>query len=396
MELDPQTFIVASMLAALMMMIIFFGQARSFPKSIKGFNVWGIALFTVTLAAALLAARGFIPGPVSIVLGNGLLALGIALMIVAISIFHNNPVPWKLSVVCVVFVVAGMVWCLSTEQEQKIRTILGSGSNTVLLGMVTWAILKGRDKSQFQLGIYFSSICAGITTLTCFARLVTLVAGIGEPHGGLLDESPVQRIYLMSYNINVLLASVGFSIMGHEKLVDSYQALASRDGLTGLYSRTRFIELAEREAQRAERYHCDISLVLIDIDNFKQINDTCGHQAGDAVIKDIAAVMHHNFRDIDLLGRYGGEEFIALLPETPMVDAKTIVERVRSAVDQRTVVFEGGEITYSASFGVAQAQPGLPLEKTVGQADKALYHAKKEGKNRVEVFPLVIVPESSL
>ena len=390
MELDPRTFIVASMLAALMMMIIFFGQAQSFPKSIKGFNTWGIALLIIMLAAALLAARGLIPGWISVVLGNGLLAAGLAVMIVAVSIFHNHPAPLKLLSGCVLFVIVGMTYSFYTEQSQFVRSLLGSASNTVLLGTLFWTVIRGRKKGEFQLGLYFSGACAAITTLTCFARMVTLLTGDGGDHTGLLDESPMQRIYLMSYNINVLLASVGFSVMGHEKLVANYLALASRDGLTGLYTRERFVELADRETHRTERYHCDISLVLLDIDNFKKINDTCGHQAGDAVIKDIAEAMQHNFRDIDLLGRYGGEEFIALLPETSMADAKTIVERVRSAVDQRTVTFEGGEITYSASFGIAQAEPGMPLEKAVGEADKALYHAKQEGKNRVEVFPLAV------
>ena len=389
MELDPRTFIVSSTLAASMMMIIFFVQARSYPKSIKGFKTWGIALLTITLAAAMLAARGFIPDFISVVLGNGLLALGISLMVVAISIFNGQPALWKLLCACVLFVVIGMIYSFVTGQSQQIRTALGSGSNAVLLGTAAWTIFEGRSEGRFKLGVYFTSACAGITALTCFARFITVLLG-GEEHGGLLDGSLMQRIYLLSYSVNVLLISVGFSIMGHEKLVENYQALASHDGLTGLYNRRSFIEIAEQEVQRTERYHRSISLVLIDIDNFKTINDTCGHQAGDAVIQDIADVMRHNFREIDLCGRYGGEEFIALLPETPMAEAEIIAERVRSAIDQSVVKTEGGEITCSASFGIAQAQAGMQLEQLIGQADKALYQAKEGGKNRIEVFPVTL------
>ena len=385
MELDPRTFIVTTTLAAFVMMIVFFAQARSFPESIKGFKTWGFALLAATFAAALLAARDNIPDLLSVVLGNGLLALSISLMIAAISIFHNHPVPWKWSLACVVFTVLGMIYSLAPEQGQKTRTIAASCGNIVLLGMASWVALRGSNSKKFRFGSYFTGVCAGVTALISFTRLVTLLAG-DEGYAGLLSESPMQRIYLASYSINVLLISVGFSIMGHEKLVENYQVLAGHDELTGLYNRRYFTGAAEQEVQRAGRYHRDISLILIDIDHFKSINDTFGHQAGDAVIKDMADMMRHNFREADLFGRYGGEEFIALLPETQMLEAEVIAERIRSMITQRRIKFEQNEITYSVSIGITQGQPGMLLDQLVGQADKVLYQAKNNGRNRTELF----------
>ncbi|MBV1914691.1 MAG: GGDEF domain-containing protein [Pseudomonadales bacterium] len=389
MELDPRTFIFTTTLAAFVMMIVFSVQARSFPESIKGFKTWGFALLVATLASALIAARGFIPDLLSVVLGNGFLGLSISLMVAAISIFLDRPVPWKLLLICVVFIMLGMIYSLAPGQGQQIRTMFASTGNIVLLSVAAWVALSGRNVLKFQFGVYFVSICAGTSALVCFARLMTLLAG-DEGYAGLLTESPMQRIYLATYSLNVLLVSIGFSIMGHEKLVESYQDLASHDELTGLYNRRRFTEAAEQEIQRAQRYERDISLILIDIDNFKAINDTYGHQAGDKVIKDIAEVMCQNFRETDLFGRYGGEEFIALLPETQLPDAAALSERMRGALIQRTVTFENKEITYTASFGVTHGQPGMPLDQLVGQADKALYHAKNSGRNRVEIFPVVV------
>ncbi|MBV1888916.1 MAG: GGDEF domain-containing protein [Proteobacteria bacterium] len=385
MELDPRTFIVTTTLAAFVMTIVFFAQARSFPESIKGFKTWGFALLAATFAAALLAARDNIPDLLSVVLGNGLLALSISLMIAAISIFHNHPMPWKWSLACVVFIVLGMIYSLAPEQGQKTRTIAASCGNIVLLGMASWAALRGSNTKKFRFGSYFTGVCAGVTALVSFTRLVTLLAGDGI-YAGLLSESPMQRIYLASYSINVLLVSVGFSIMGHEKLVENYQVLAGHDELTGLYNRRYFTGAAEQEVQRAGRYQRNISLMLIDIDNFKLINDTYGHQAGDAVIEDIADVMRENFREADLFGRYGGEEFIALLPETQMLEAEVIAERIRNMITQRRIKFEQNEITYSVSIGITQGQPGMLLDQLVGQADKVLYQAKNNGRNRTELF----------
>ena len=385
MELDPRTFIVTTSLAAFVMMIVFFAQARSFPESIKGFKIWGFALLVGTLAAALLAARDIIPDPISVVLGNGLLALSLFLMIAGIATFHDHPIPWKLPALCILFVVLAMIYSLAPEHSQKLRTTTASAGNIVLIGMGAWIAFKGSGVRKPQFGIYFTGGCFVVMTMVCFARLVTLLVS-NEGHAGLLSESPMQRIYLASYSINVLLVSVGFSIMGHEKLVENYRALASYDELTGLYNRRRFIENAVHEVQRAERYKRDISLILIDIDNFKAINDTYGHQAGDAVIKDIAEVMRQNFRETDLYGRYGGEEFIALLPETQLADAVALSERIRGAVNQDIVEFEDNKIAYCASFGVVQGSTSETLDQLVAHADKALYRAKHAGKNRVEIF----------
>lgn len=385
MDLDPRTFIVTTTLAAFVMMIVFFSQARSFPEPIKGFKTWGFALLVATFASALLAGRDIIPDVLSVVAGNGLLGLSISLMIAAIAIFFGRPVPWKGLSACLLFIILGMSYTLASEQDQQMRTMFASGGNTVLLSMAAWIAFEGRNTRQLRFGVYFTSACAGVTALVSFARLVTLLTG-DEMHAGLLAESPMQRIYLATYSLNVLLVSVGFSIMGHEKLVENYQTLASHDELTGLYNRRYFIETAEQEILRAERYHRDVSLILIDIDHFKVINDTYGHQAGDRVIQDIADVMRQTFRKVDLFGRYGGEEFIALLPETQLTDAVYLSERIRTAINQRCVKFESSEITYSASFGVAAGQPGVQLGHVVAQADEALYRAKNSGRNRVEVF----------
>lgn len=385
MELDPRTFIVTTTLSAFVMMIVFFAQARSFPDSIRGFKVWGLSLLMATVAAGMVAGRDIIPDLFSIVLGNAFMTVSISLMLIAISVFHDRATPWKLPLVCTIFIVVMMSYSINSKQDHIFRTTVASMVNISLFSTLAWSAFRDRHASKYRFGIYFTGICFAVVAAVCVVRLVTLF-NEGAPHQGLLANTLIQRIYLASFSISVLLVSVGFSIMGHEKLVENYHALASKDELTGLYNRRHFYELAKPQAQRARRYYSNLSLILIDIDRFKAINDTYGHQAGDAVIVDVAKVMRSNFRGTDLYGRYGGEEFVALLPETTVKEAKVTAERMKKEIAQRYVSIENYDIHYSASFGIAQLCAGMELDQLVAQADKALYCAKNNGRNRVEVF----------
>ncbi|MBL4583320.1 MAG: GGDEF domain-containing protein [Pseudomonadales bacterium] len=389
MHLDPRTFIVTTTLAAFVMMIVFFAQARSFPESVKGFKIWGCSLLLISIAAGLIAGRHVLPDVISVVLGNAAMTVSLALMIAALAVFHGKSIPWKLPLLCLVLMVLGMSYAINTDQSYQFRARVATTMNVSMFAIAAWSAFKGRTPSEYQFGVFFTGISFTVMALVCLTRLMTLPEE-GVHYEGLLGNDVFQLIYLASFSVTVLLVSVGFNIMGHEKLVENYQALASRDELTGLYNRRRFIELAEQEVRRSERYERNVALLLIDIDSFKSINDTYGHQAGDAVIEDIADVMRGNFREADLYGRYGGEEFIALLPETSIGEAEFVAERMRRIIHQRWVRHEGNEINYSASFGIVQRHPKMELQQMVAQADKALYRAKDNGKNRVEIIQMAL------
>jgi diguanylate cyclase (GGDEF)-like protein len=163
------------------------------------------------------------------------------------------------------------------------------------------------------------------------------------------------------------------------------QRLASSDGLTGVMNRRAFMEAAQLEFARARRYGRPCALLMLDLDHFKDINDTHGHAAGDAVLRESCAAWRILLRDQDMLGRVGGEEFCALLPETPREGARLVAERMRSAVS--ALRFKGGQGSFAAtaSIGLSEVlegdeQLGQPLER----ADRALYLAKQRGRDRVE------------
>ncbi len=155
---------------------------------------------------------------------------------------------------------------------------------------------------------------------------------------------------------------------------------ANTDSLTGILNRRRGMELLAREVRRSHRYHRHLSIILFDIDNFKQINDQFGHPVGDRVLQSFASLASHRVRDLDLLARTGGEEFMVIATETNGGGATDLAERLRSAVE--TTSF-GIDHVVTASFGVSQLRPGESFATLMQRADERLYWAKRGGRNRV-------------
>jgi len=170
---------------------------------------------------------------------------------------------------------------------------------------------------------------------------------------------------------------------------EEIRILYIKDLLTGIYNRGYLTERLPQEIKRARRYGHPLSLVLCDIDHFKSVNDTYGHQAGDKVLREFAQCVRETIREnVDLVARYGGEEFIIVAPETDFSGALILAERVRMAVSQMVVKLKEKRIHITASFGVTGFDTDTPGEKitpeaVINQADKYLYQAKREGRNRV-------------
>ena len=162
--------------------------------------------------------------------------------------------------------------------------------------------------------------------------------------------------------------------------------LSSTDSLTEIFNHGHFKSMLKREFSRHSRYGSMASLVMIDIDHFKRVNDTHGHQAGDRVIRQVAEVIRKHARDVDVVGRYGGDEFAVVLPDTDKAGTKVFCERLREAVEALEVVYEGHTIRCTLSLGVADlSKPAHDHVTLVEWADQALYVAKKNGRNQVSV-----------
>ncbi len=188
-------------------------------------------------------------------------------------------------------------------------------------------------------------------------------------------------------------ATIGYLVSLHDvtdrkRLLDKIERLATVDPLTGLYNRRHFAELARKEIDLAVRYGRPVSFVLIDLDHFKDINDTYGHAIGDTVLKKFATQLDESLRKVDVAARYGGEEFVVLLPNITIDAAETTAERLRKIVETTAIETEAGLMSITMSLGVT-CHTGVDeqsLEILLDRADQALYESKLNGRNRVTVW----------
>lgn len=209
-----------------------------------------------------------------------------------------------------------------------------------------------------------------------------------------IQSKEVEHIY--EYSTMPVVAKVrrdvGRIIMLHDvteqrKLMDQLQDMATKDGLTGIFNHRYLMELSEKELSRSIRHGRPLTLILADIDFFKQVNDTYGHLAGDEVLRTVAKVFQRNIRSTDILGRYGGEEFGLLLPETCPEDGKALAERIRHDLENVSVKSGETEISITASFGAAgysfNEETNDTLVTLFKRVDVMLYKAKERGRNLV-------------
>jgi two-component system, cell cycle response regulator len=222
------------------------------------------------------------------------------------------------------------------------------------------------------------------TTLHAFRALPVMTGG--RLTGMLaLGGRAVARIAAESDGLLEKVANQAQIVADNARLFDRVHNLSIRDSLTGLFNHRHAMELLAAECQRAARFRSHVGVMMLDVDLFKRVNDSHGHPAGDCVLREVARRLRDGLRSVDALGRYGGEEFIAVLPQTSIEEARHIGERLRAAVAARPIRAGQHELTITISVGTA-SYPATGLESAndlVRSADQALYQAKQNGRNQV-------------
>ncbi len=217
------------------------------------------------------------------------------------------------------------------------------------------------------------------------------------------EEFPWDRIFTWGWGFMITSGLVSFLSILQKKNVNLEESkqvieedkrklheLAIKDPLTNIFNRRHFEKLLHSEFRRAKRYSFPLSCIMLDIDHFKNFNDTYGHQFGDEVLKEVAGLLKNLTREVDIVARYGGEEFIVILPETDSEGALTLAERIRGRLAGKQYTCKGKKLTITVSLGVSTMKPDsediADEQKLVFQADQALYQAKGAGRNRVYHF----------
>ena len=214
------------------------------------------------------------------------------------------------------------------------------------------------------------------------------IEDVGSTNGTFLNDASLDGKVGLRNNDLIKVGRTVFKFIAHNNIEAAYHdeiyRLTTVDGLTQVHNRRYFDEAIERELSRCRRYGRALSLLLIDVDHFKRINDTFGHLAGDAVLKEVASAIQKRIRKEDLLSRYGGEEFAVLTPEIDHKGAQAMGEKVRKVIEKHEFSFDGEVIPVTISCGVATlGKKGDEAVALVQRADEKLYEAKESGRNKV-------------
>jgi len=361
-----------------------------------GVQWWALGLLFNAVAHLLFALRGTIPDIFSIVLGNTLL-MGVYLsLLAAVLQFQGRRLP-RTAAVALPLLMAGCMALLADSYAARVVVagLLLSSMNLWLLSclITRWKTMGGR-------GAWLVVGALGFQTLV-FALRIGLV-GISSWVGAeLMQSSAVQTLTFMSTFAVVLVASMGFVFMARDRADEDNRRLAAVDSLTGVANRRALIAALDREVARASRQHTPMALMMVDIDHFKHVNDRYGHPAGDRVLCSVVNVLRQRVRAQDLVGRYGGEEFMVLLPDTGLVGAEQLAHELCKAVEESRCPADGVPgpgIAVTVSIGVfgGRLESGDSWDMLIAAADRALYQAKNNGRNRVEVATDLRRPSAQL
>lgn len=274
---------------------------------------------------------------------------------------------------------SGLLGTLSNNTANKgwtgIAETLVAFPGGALLGSLIW-------------GFRFEPETDWVTTLCCIVGLTLCLTALGQVAFSRILRLRVTREALQVRERELMEANDALhrNLREIDELQEQLREQANRDPLTGLYNRRYLDSTLERELARCKRGGTPLALILIDIDHFKQVNDTYGHQAGDEVLLRLAAMLASMARAGDVACRYGGEEFLLLMPTMPLASARERAEALRAAFADMEVSFGAFKLRTTVSVGIA-AYPGhgISADELIRNADTALYRAKNLGRNRVEV-----------
>jgi diguanylate cyclase (GGDEF)-like protein len=379
--IDPRTFLVVANLLGMLCALVLWVQAQSFPEEIHGLRHWALAVVLIGSASGLSSLRGQVHDGVAVVLAGGLELLGQLLLITGLQHYAGRAPIWRPTLDIIGAVLLLVALLTFTTHSYQGRIFVMALAHVGFFGYGAWLSWRAAPRgfgSRFLTAAFLLGV--GVAAW----RLATLSAG-GAQADDVFDRNLVQQAYLGMFSLGVLALSIGFILLANERLRVELEFLATRDPLTGLLNRRAFFARAAVEWARGIRSHRPLAVITADIDFFKKVNDTHGHHVGDLVIKDFGRRAAQMLRLPDILARCGGEEFVILLPETDLANARHVAERIRQEVGTRR---DSQLPAYTASLGVAVAQglagEAADIEALIAEADAALYRAKQGGRNRVE------------
>jgi diguanylate cyclase (GGDEF)-like protein len=356
---------------------------RSYPKFAAA-RFWMASAFVAAAGAMAALVRLFVSSPLPLLFGAAGVIAASCLAAMGIQRFYDRPVSWRLMIVTGALSLGGVVFFMVGFENMQLRMLsytIGQALPLVLSLRLLLLPPEGHVNPGARL--------AGIVIITIIAIFLARAVGNLLGHdfsavaGGQTHAVLVLGLLFLSMTLNF-----GFLLMAMDRLRGEVADLALLDDLTGVANRRHLLQRLSEECARSERSGEPFSLLVIDLDGFKTINDTHGHAAGDACLQHFTLMAQTRLRPGDMLARTGGDEFCIVLPSSSMREAAAIARRVLEVCRRDAAACNGKDIPIAISIGVAQWDRGIGQfpERLIAHADHALYAAKKNGKNDFAVY----------
>lgn len=372
--LNPDTLLLVQisftlLTTALLISAAFYTDSLQEQRLWAGGNVAlciGFALGTQTQMSPLIHA----------VLGYGIMAFGMGLVLRGLRLFYMQSLDWR--TVALITVLAMLLPAYYTVVEPSLRgRLCATGFYFAALNWICAYTVARHGNWR-----------AMAACVTGFAMLgvVLLLRGIYlfDPVQGENANGVLMNVTLFLIPLAQVCIAFGLILMVTRRYAERLHRLSALDHLTGALNRLGLEGQGQRVMQRAQRSGRSVTVMMIDVDFFKQINDNCGHPVGDEVLRQLARLLRAELRPLDLMARFGGEEFVLVLDSLNLPEALGVAERLRTTVEQQKLEIDGHAIRYTVSIGVVSTgEAGYDLARMIAVGDRAMYEAKRAGRNRV-------------
>lgn len=381
---SPTLLIIAALLTALVTTVLY--AVWSFNRNIPGLRLWMVSFLLGSVFSVSLLVRDWFPEVVAVVISQGSVSLAAYLCLMASRMYMGRrPFSHWYAVLGIGALMVASVYFTVVQPHLGMRFVfVGLGAGICFLLTARTMADGGVRRVPAR---YLFALVAGLHGLFLLLRPALFklapVAPGGLPDAGLVTL--VSQFVLLEAIVAVVLLGFGALMLANEFITSELRHLAEMDPLTNVFNRRAFLTLLDKAISAAQRTGTAVPVLVMDLDHFKNINDTWGHRAGDDVLRHFVMLAHRCLRKEDVMGRLGGEEFAIFLPNASAAGALAVAERLRALVEAQPVATGPQSIPLTVSVGVTLCAHGDAAGAALQRADEAMYLAKERGRNRVEV-----------
>lgn len=354
---------------------------RSYP-SFPAARYWTAACLFAAAGSGISMLRGEVPGLLPLVVSGSLLIFACWLGCMGIQRFYGRPLSWMVALQTTALCSAGIAYFVFVREDMPVRILIYSLGQSIPLAL-TLPMVFGKQAGRINSGARLAGVIAvGIISVHMIRSFGALTHIGGDVSFVRFNDFQAALILVLVFLS--MMWNFGFLVMAIDRLRNEVADLALMDDLTGSANRRKLLARLDDECIRSDRTQQAFSLLMIDLDGFKEINDSYGHAAGDECLRKFATAVKSRLRNTDLLARMGGDEFCVVLPATTMREAAVVARQIVEACRETPAHWLNEPIAMTTSIGVAQwrREVGLHPQRLLASGDEALYDAKKSGKNR--------------